>query len=445
MKKVLSLTFLSLMLINGVMAQTQTYNFSLQEAIEYAYTNQSAMKNANLDVEIAKNKVKETVAMGLPQVNGVVTFQNFIDIPTQLVPANFFDTSAPPGTYAPLQFGTKYNLSYGVEGSMLLFDGTYLVGVQAASTYKELSQKSLQRTSIETSVAVTKAYYYVLVGEENLKMVDANLVRLKKSFDDTKALNQSGFAEKIDADRLEVLYNNAVTQKANFERLYQMSIQLLKFQIGMPVTDNLTLKDKLIDVQIQQVTLEEAAANPESRIEYSLLQTQRRLNQLDYKRYIINRAPTLALFGSYTENAQNDDLDNLTDLHFPTTIVGLKLTVPLIGSGQKTFQGRQAKLSLMKTENDLQNLENFIALESRQTQVNYTNSITSLDNQKKNMELAQRVLDVSKTKYDQGVGSSLEVTTAETALKEAQTNYITALYDALVAKVELDKAYGRIK
>lgn len=426
-------------------AQPKQYNLSLQEALNYAYQNQVDVKNAQIDVEISRNKVKETVAIGLPQVNGTASLQRFLDIPTQLVPAQFFNPNAGPNDFAPVKFGTNYNLSYGVEASQLLFDGNYLLGLQAASVYKELTVKALERTKIETSVSVSKAYYSVLVYRKRLELLNANVDRLKKTLDDTRAYYKNGFAEKIDEDRLNVLYNNLTTELANVTRMVDLSLSLLKFQIGMPVDAELNLTDNMESLQLQEAALQAEAVNLDNRVEYGLIKTQLRLNELDYKRNVVTRAPSLLAFASFSRNAQNNEFSKLSSTVYPTSVVGLQLNVPLIGSGKKWYQTKQAKLAVEKSKNDLAGLENAIRLESSSKQIAYNNSVASLENQKKNMELAREVVRVTKAKYDQGVGSSLEVTTAETSLKEAETNYIGSLYDAVIAKIELDKAYGRIK
>jgi outer membrane protein TolC len=203
-------------------------NFSLKEAIDYAQKHQSAILNASIDEEIAKNTVKQTIGIGLPQLNGNVNFQDFLKIPTNLLPGEFFGK---PGTQIPVQFGVQYQSSYGLELNQLLFDGSYLVGLQASKTYKELSNKNLKRSRIETAVGVTKAYYSVLVSNEQLSLLDANIDRLKKSLNDTKALFANGFVEKIDVDRLTVLNNNLETERGNVIRLLELNMNLLKFQM----------------------------------------------------------------------------------------------------------------------------------------------------------------------------------------------------------------------
>lgn len=416
-------------------------NFSLQEAIDFAQRNQASVLNAQIDEQIAKNTVKQTIGIGLPQVNGSASFQDFLKVPTSLIPGEIFGQ---PGTQIPVQFGVKYQSSLGLDASQLLFDGSYIVGLKASRTYKELSVKNLKRTRIETSIAVTKAYYSVLVSNEQFNLIDINLTRLNKSLGDTKALYKNGFVEKIDVDRLSVLKNNLETERENVQRLLALNLNMLKFQMGMSVNSKLTLKDNIESLRLDQVKLVNDSASYTNRIEYSLLQTQKKLNELNLKRYKSQFLPSLVAFGSTSLSYQNNSFSALFNRNFPTTLIGLKLNVPLISGGQKIYQVRNAKLEVEKTNNDIKQLENAINLEVSAAQNTYLNSQRSLDNQKRNMELAKEVLRVSRVKYEQGVGSSIEVTTAETSLKESENNYITALYNLLINKVDLDKALGNI-
>lgn len=439
--------YLSLMicLFLGLSARAQQSDtvaaLSLKQAIDYAQNHQVSILNARIDEEIARNTVKQTIGIGLPQVSGNANFQDFIKLPTSLLPGEFFGK---PGTQVPVQFGVKYQSSVGLELNQLLFDGSYLVGLQASKTYKELSNKNLTRTRIETAVAVTKAYYSVLVSNEQLKLLDANMERLRKSLSDTEALFKNGFVEKIDVDRLTVLRNNLETERENVIRLLALNVNLLKFQMGMTVNSILTLTDSITSLQADQAVLVRDSSVYRNRIEYSLLETQKKLNQLDLKRYKSQFLPSLSAFGNTSQSFQSNNFSELFNTNFPSTIMGLRLSVPIMSGGIKLNQMRNAKLVILKTQNDLLNLQNGINLEVEQAQTTYANSLKSLDNQKRNMELAQEVLRVSKIKYEQGVGSSIEVTTAETSLKESQNNYITALYDLMINRVNVDKASGRI-
>ncbi|HET8830263.1 MAG TPA: TolC family protein [Pelobium sp.] len=436
---VLSLT------ISSLWAQTETpktYDFNLEQCIVYANEHQTSILNAAIDQKIADAKVKETIGIGLPQINGAADFRDFLKVPTSLLPGEFFDE---PGTFIPVKFGVKYNSSLGVSVNQLIFDGSYLVGLQASKTYKELSEKALNRTKIETNVAVTKAYYMVLVNNKQLDLLNANIDQLKTQLNQTQALFDNGFAEKIDADRLRVIYNNLLTEKQNIQRSLGVGITMLKFQMGMPVTDRLTLTGKIEDVQLEKTAFIKDTTAYQNRIEYSLAQTAIKLNQLDLKRYKSQYLPSLSAFGNGSYQYQNNNFKDLYDQSFPTVVVGLQLNVPIFSGGQRYQKVKQATFAVQKSQNDLFQAKNAINLDIENSITNYTNSVNSLESQQRNLDLANEVLRVTKIKYEQGVGSSIEVTQAQTSLKEAENNYINALYNALVSKVDTEKATGLIK
>jgi outer membrane protein TolC len=420
---------------------TAGYTFTLPQAIDYAFKNQAAVLNAQLDEQIAKNTVKQTTGIGLPQVSGSFSFQDFLKLPTSLLPGDFFGQ---PGTQVPVQFGVKYQSALGLEASQLLFDGTYLVGLQAAKTYKELSIRNSKRTKIETAVAVSKAYYSVLVSNEQLGLLDANLVRLHKSLHDIEAYYKNGLVEKVDVDRLRVLANNLETERENVLRLLALNTNLLKFQMGMPIETNLTLSDSIKELSLTADVLVSDSLAYKNRIEFSLGQTQKKLNELNLKRYKSEFLPSIVAFGSTSNSYQNNSFSNLYSNYYPTSLVGLKLSLPIISGGQRIYKIKNARLEVQKSANDLANLQNGINLEINHAKTSFLNGLQSLENQKRNMELSKEVLRISKVKYEQGVGSSLEVTAAETSLKESQNNYINALYESLINKVNLDRALGRI-
>lgn len=430
-------------MVKGQEAEPLNYRLSLKAAIDYALAHQTAVLNATVDEEMARNKVKETVGIGLPQVSTSYNFQDFLKLPTTLLPGEF--SNPPSDTPIPVKFGTKYNSTAAIELSQLIFDGSYIVGLQASKTYKELSVRNSRRTRIETATAVTKAYYSALVSTEQLALVDANLTQLTKSLNDTEAMFKNGFSEKIDVDRLQVLKNNLETERENVTRLLQLNIDMLKFQMGMPIQAELMLTDKINDIRAEPVTAIGADSTAyKGRVEYSLLETQKKLNELDFKRQKSTFLPTLKGFASASKNFQSDELSRHYDQSFPTSVIGFTLSWNLINGGQRIYQMRNARLSIKKTENDMLNLKNSIAREISSNQKVYLNSKRSVENQERNLALAKEILRVTRIKYEQGVGSSLEVTTAETSLKEAQNNYIKALYDLLISKVDLDKAAGRI-
>ncbi|MBS1524323.1 MAG: TolC family protein [Bacteroidetes bacterium] len=424
--------------------KAEVYNYSLKDCINYAYAHQDTVLNAQLDTKSAEYKVKETTATGLPQISGSANFTDYLKIPTTLIPGQFF--GQPAGTFVPVQFGVKYQSNLGLSLSQLLFDASYLVGLKASRTYKELSQRNYTRSKIDANVNVTKAYYQVLVSNEQVKLLDADLVQLKQQVDQTAAQNKQGFVEKIDVQRIQVQYNNLVTMRENTLRLLALNYQLLKFQMGMPVDAELVLTDKLEDVSMADPQENNSDTTfYHNRIEYNLLETQEKLNELDVANKKAHFYPTLSLNANYNSSYQNNNFGNLYSSNFPSSYVGLTLNVPIFSSGLRINQLRESKIEVLKSQNDLANIKNGILLQANASHITYINSLKSLDNQKENQKLAQEVLRVSKIKYQQGVGSSIEVTQAQTDLESADNQYIQALYNALISKVDLDKAYGRIQ
>ena len=421
----------------------QMYNFTLADCINYAYLHQDSVLNAGLDVKSAEYRIKETTGRGLPQINGTATFQDYLKIATSLLPGEFFGA---PGTFIPVKFGVKYQSNVGVGLTQLLFDGDYIVGLKSRAAYKGLFDLNYSRTKIQANINVTKVYYQVLVNSEQIKLLDANIEQLKQLVDQTTAQNKQGFVEKIDVDRLTVQYNDLVTTRENTLRLLGLNYQLLKFQMGMPIENNLILKDKLQDVKLEQIV----DAAPDStfyrnHIEYSLFKTQNQLNEFDLKSRKAAGLPKLTFNANYANSYQNNSFGNLYSTAYPVSYIGLTLNVPIFSGLQRTNQVRQAEIVLKKDENNLFQLKNALSLQASRAKITYINGLASLNNQKANQALAQEVLRVTRIKYQQGVGSSIEVTQAQTAVQDADNKYIQGLYQALVSKVDLDQAYGLIK
>jgi outer membrane protein len=435
--------------LGGFAQQAPTsHSFSLADCINYAYEHQDTVKNALLDVQSADYKVKETIGTGLPQINGSATFQDFVKPPVSVGPD--FLSGRPIDPKAPLvtfPFGPiKYNNTYSIQATQLLFSGTFIVGLQAVKTFKELSQRSLIRSKIETNANVTKAYYQVLVSGEQVKLLDANIAQLKQQFDQTTQRNKQGFVEKIDVDRLEVQYNNLVTNKENVVRTLVLSNQMLKFQMGMPIEEELILTDKLESINIAEQAGQNAVDTSfyRNRIEYKLLETNITLNQLEVKSKKADFLPTFSFNAGFAGVFQENQTRYLYNNIYYNSYIGLNLSVPIFSGGQRVARLRQSQIAVLKSKNDLANAANGFKLQANAANIAYLNSLQSLNNQKRSRALAQEVLRVSKIKYEQGVGSSVEVTQAQTELENADNLYIQALYTALISKVDADKAYARI-
>jgi len=432
-------------LLTSVVARAQQ-SYTLKEAIDYAVKNHSNVKTAQLDVLNASAKVNEIKAMGLPQVNANIGYTNNLIIQRVFIPAKTFDPNAKEGDVVAAEFGVRNSGNAVASLSQLLFDGSYTLGLKAADVYKELSAKSLTQTKQQIAENVTKAYYGILVNEERLEILKLNMGRLDSLFNQTKALNLQGFVEKLDVQRLEVQKNNLSIEYKNVERLQELSYNLLKFQMGLPLTEPVSVTDKLSGVNLNEFLPEnETPFQYGDRIEYSMLQTQDRLAQLDLKNQKAGYLPKVFLTSTYgysTGRPQFGDL--ITKPWFNAATLGFSIQVPIFDGFAKKYKIIQAANSVQKIKENFTFLQNSIDLQVKQGQITLKNAYETLQEQKHNMDLAKEVVRVTKIKYEQGVGTNLELVNAESSYKEAQNNYFATLYNVLIAKVDLDKAKGKL-
>ena len=428
-------------------ADTAVKQFSLQAAIEYSLKHNYTYMNAENDAKLNTYKKNEILAQGLPQISGTADLRDNVLLPTSLLPGVFgaligLPTNAP----IPVKFGVQYNVTASASASQLMFSSDYLVGVQAAKELINLSQKNMLRSKVETAQNVSKAYYGVLINKERIKILDLNIDRVKTLKDNTTALNLNGFAEKIDVDRLEVSYNNLVTEKEKTLRLVELSELALKFQMGYDLQKPIELTDDMSKIENGEDAQNISADNQDitKRPEYMALQSQQKLNEFDLKRYRMSYMPSLSAYGLVAEQFQKSALDFSSSSWFPFAYIGATLNVPIFDGLQKHWRVQQAKINLLKTQNNFSQLKQSIGLEIQSSTVNYKNALVSLQTQKKNIALARNVYEVTKKKYEQGIGSSLDMNTTENDLRTTETNYFNSLYDLIIAKIDYQKATGTL-
>ncbi|WMJ73340.1 TolC family protein [Cytophagaceae bacterium ABcell3] len=435
----------------GVHAQ-ESHEMTLQQCIDYALQNHASVKNAALDVNSADARVGEVRSVGLPQLSGTVEIADNPQLRRMFLSGDnpmlgtMMPTPPPPGEVVGVEnlFQLRASGDAGGTLSQLLFDGSYFVGLKAATVYRELAQKSLTQTKIETIDAVTKAYYMVLINQERTGLLDNNLARLDTLLRETRAMYQEGFAEEVDVSRIEVNYNNLLVDKQRFENMEKISRLMLKFQMGMPMDDDISLLQSLDDFE-GQISSERLPVNYEDRIEYSLLQTNHRLYNLDVRNEQAASLPRLSAFATGGYMTQHTSIPNLfSNEWYFYSMYGLRLNIPIFDGLGRMYRVRQAKYNVAKVENDIKNLENSIELQTREARMTLDNNLKLLEAKRRNLRLAQEVTRVTRIKYQEGVGSNLEVTTAENDLRQAQTNYYNALFDVLTADVDYRKALGTL-
>ncbi len=433
-------------------AQNQQ-SFSLKEAVDYAVKNNLNVTNSQVDIASARDRVQELKATGLPQVNVAANLSHTIKVQPFFSPPGF--TFGPPDPNTPVSGeetvfalgGVKYTANAIGSVSQLIFSSTYLIGLKAAKAYTELASKNLKASKVTVAENVTKAYYNVLVNEERLNLLGVNVSRLDSLLRETRAMNEQGMVEKLDVQRLEVQANNLRTEQQNVARLQELALVLLKFQMGYPLDQPVALSEKLaklnfLESYITEVTRPFAYTN---RIEYSTLETQRELQVLDVRNVRQSYLPQVSFSGNWGYFNGRQTIDRfITRAWFPASSIGLNVNVPIFDGFARRYKLAQSRNTLLKVDNSLKLLAQSIDLQLSQSQIQVKNFWFTLQEQQKNLDLANEILRVTRIKYKEGVGSNIEIINAETSFREAQTNYYSALYDALVAKVDLDKAAGRL-
>ena len=447
-------------------------SFTLEECIAYALENSSTMKNAVIGEKIADARVKETRGIGLPQITGSVSVMHNQKLPRFFAqynadaPGGFIDLSSIPGiengdvVAFPNFFQLKSSGNAQVSVQQILFNGSYLVGLQAANAYREFAVKETSQSKEKLVQQVTKAYYNVLINKDRAKLFDVNIERVESLLKTTNALNENGFAESIDVDRIRVTLNNLKSSRDNFYNMQQLGLELLKFQMNYPMDETVDIAGDIASLNIDENLLASYSSNwdYQQRADYQVLESSRRLQALNLKNKYAESLPSLSAFANLGYSTQSPNIAGLfktesdiastsqygPDKWYSFSSFGVSLNIPIFSGLQRTYKVQQAKLAIQQIDNSKDALKSAIDLEVKQSAINYQNAIATLKSQKENMELAENVARVTKIKYEQGVGSNIEVIDAESSLREAQINYYSSLYDALVAKVDLDKAYGKL-
>ena len=451
--------------------------FTLEQCIEYALTNSVNIKNAIVDEKIADARVKETRGIGLPQIDASVSLQHNRKLPPFFAPYGVVQGFAgkdengnnkldipgvgPTDVVASANFfQLPSNGNAALSINQILFNGSYLVGLKAVNAYRELSIRTTRQTKEQAIQQVTKAYYAVLINKDRMNLFDNNIARVDSLLTTTKALHKNGFAEGIDVDRIQVTLNNLLAERDKFYNMQELAVHLLKFQMNYPLDQSLDVAGDIASLEIDENLLQNYNVDWDhtERSDYRLLEASRDLQNLDVRNKFSSALPSLSAFANLGYSTQSPDIGGLfktntnlddngligPDKWYSYSMFGVSLNVPIFSGLQRSYRLQQSKLNLLKIENNFTSLKSAIDLEVKQAAISYLNAIKSLESQRANRTLAANIARITKIKYEEGVGSNLEVVEAEAALKEAQINYYSALYDALLAKVDLDKAYGKL-
>ncbi|MDO6433747.1 TolC family protein [Flavitalea sp. BT771] len=427
---------------SGAAQGPQLHEFSLTQAIDYAAKNSVMVRNALLDLQIQQQSNRATTSQALPQITGNLGLTDNVKIPTTLIPGEFI--GQPAGTFVPLQFGTQYNANAGITLKQVLFDGQVFVGLQARQASLDFYQKKQEVTEQMLRANIEKVYYQLLISKSQIAQIDANITNQQELLHNSTEMFKNGFAEQLDVDRSNVQLANLQTEKIQLELNISNGYLGLKVLMGMPVKDSLRLTDSLTYDMIRDATLSDDYKYADRR-DFQLLQVNKKLNEYDISRYKKMYIPTANLTANYSQNQFSNKFD-LTQKNswFPSAYIGLNISVPIFDGFFKDANVKQAKLRLRQTENNIDSMKIRIDNDVKQAQLRFSAALATLDFQKKNMDLSDRVYAQTRKKYDQGLGSNTEITTALADQKTAQANYFNALYSAIVARVDYLNAIGKL-
>src|SRR5690554_2576322 len=430
------------LLFCGTLASAQTLELSLKEAQQMALDSSYAQRSARYDTQMREKEVKEVLAGGMPQINGTAELQDFLQLPTNLIPAEFFGGNA--GEFAEIQFGTKYNFTAGISASQLIFDGTYLIGVKASKTFVELTRNQEKKSAMDIKFDVAEAYHTVLLSRENLRILTENLETIQKTLTETQALYDNGLTEEQDVDQIKLNRNKIQINIDRTRQYYDISRQVLNFIIGIDLNREVVLTDKIGNLVLMSNDTKYLDREPElyTHPDYLVAKTNMELQELNVRAKKAAYYPSLNGFFNYQQSAQRNEFNffDANESWFPTSVIGLTLNVPIWSSLERKARVQQTEINLQKSRVQLQQMEENLKLGIVQARSNYDNALKTWANQKESMELAQSISHKTNIKYNEGVASSFELNVAETQLLEQQTQYIQAALDLLTAKQNLDKA-----
>ncbi|WP_130733335.1 TolC family protein [Flavobacterium sp. J27] len=419
----------------------ENYNFSLEEAITFALENNYKAINASRSIEAAKKKKWETTTIGLPQLNANVNYQNNFVLQKSVVPAEFFGGN--PGEFQEVEFGTKHNMTATATLSQLIFDGSYLVGLQSAKVYLQISENAKEKTDLEIREIVTNAYGNVLLANESVKVLESNKKTLDQTLFETQETYKNGLIEEENVEQLQITQSQVNSSLSNAKRRSEIALNMLKLVLGIDMEKTLTLKDDLDQLANQNIDLGSLSSNfnVQQNIDYKIGLNNQESSRLLLKLERSKALPSLsanANFGYNTFGNKFTMFDN-NQKWFNFSYLGVGLNVPIFSSLGRSARTQQAKIAYEQSKTELKETEQNILLSYQTAKNDYEYSIEQYNVTKENLRLAERIENKQGVKFKEGLSSSFEYTEAQRQLYSAQQTYLQSMIDVINKKTALDK------
>lgn len=441
MQKRLVLIF-SLCFIGLGFSQERTKGFSLKEAINFAIKNNYNAKTAQNNVLAAKEKKWETTTIGLPKVSAKVDYQNWLKQQISLLPAEI--TGGPAGTFVPVTFGTKQNINAAITLNQLIFDGSYIVGLQSAKTYLNISKQAKEKTALTIREAVINAYGNVLIAEKSIEILKRNLKTLTKTFSDTEKIYKNGLTEEEDVEQLQITLTTVKNQLNKTIRLREIGYKMLNISMGNLIDEEIVLTDNLESLIIENIDLSliSKTFNVANHIDYKIAENNKEGNRLLVLLEKSKALPSLSAFVNYgyAGNSNSFDFFNSNQTWYNSSLLGLSLKIPIFSSFERRSRTRQAQFEHNNADIMLLETKEKLNLQTASSKSDYKFSIEQYQAAKQNLELAQRIERKQRVKFFEGVSTSFELSQAQNQLYTQQQNYVQSMLDVIAKKAALENA-----
>ena len=450
-------------------AQESEYSFTLNEAIDFALVNNRIAKNASRDITAAEKLKWETTAIGLPQINAAFDYQNWLKQQVSLFPSEIFDPhsqirnldqyynvtpnpnnpipTAPEG-FIPVKFGTQQNFHATATLSQLIFDGSYLVGLQSAKVFLEISINAKEKTDLEIRKGVISAYGNVLLSEESIDILENNKSALEKNLTETTKIYENGLAEEESVEQLQITFINIENALLNAKRLKLIAYQMFNIALGIDLNEKVFLTEKLEELVFKNIKLElindpsEVSDNIDYKIAQNDLESKELMLKLEKSKFL----PNLTAFvnGGYTANSDAFTFTHSNQKWFGSSLFGVSMNVPIFSSFGRNAATQRAKIELDKAEENLTEIEQQLLLEIATAKSNYEYAIQQYQASKQNLGLAERIEKKNQTKFFEGISTSFDLRQAQMQLYKSQEEYLNAMINVINKKAELETVLNKI-
>ena len=411
--------------------QTLPELVSLEEALAFGEQNNRNIKKASMEIRKAYKDQWSTIAIGLPQISANADYQNFIELPTSLIPAQFFGGNE--GEFAEVQFGTPQTMTAGLTLQQLIFDGSYIVGLEASKIFLKISENIFEKTLLEVRRNIVQTYSSVLLARENIDFLKKNKNNLEKNLLELNQLYENGFEEEESVEQIRLTLSGVKTQLRYIDNVERITLDMLKLLMGFPIKSPLILSDDLEKLTNDSLFNFKVPENLslDNNIDIKIAENNLLSETLLYRYERSKGLPRLSAFlnGNYTGNSESFTFTQQGQKWFGAALLGINLQIPVFSSLRRSALSQKAKIAMLQAENDLTETQERILIEVKAAENYFTN--------KENLELATRIEKKNQLKYFEGVTSSFELREAQLQLYSAQNNYIKSIQEVIQKKLSL--------